>query len=354
MKGLNLKRRDRVLAISVALAVLVHLFLLGIIPVPSAPPQIPVLEVDMVPLPEAQEPLKPSVAQRQSSRSSTPDAPRVQSAPVIVPPADTGIPDNALPPIASSASPSAPPVNEEASKAEAPTVPVERPKTPAELRFAALPPQGEIDYQVSLGSMDIQVAKGTLRWKIAEGRYRIDLEARTIGIARLLKSNPVVQTSEGRISPQGLIPDEYHVIGRASETDEAVAQFNWANQTLTLQPAGTVFPLTEGTQDLLSFFFQFSIVPPETEGTSRAITNGRKLDRYAYELTEKTHLKLPLGDTEALHVSRLTGLNEDSFDIWLGEKYHLLPVQIRFFARGRVLTLYAKQIRIAASGQDSF
>jgi hypothetical protein len=99
---------------------------------------------------------------------------------------------------------------------------------------------------------------------------------------------------------------------------------------------------------MLSFFFEFSVSPPEAEGASRAITNARKFDTYSYELTERTRLKLPIGSVDALHVTRLTGLNEDSFDIWLGENYHLLPVQLKFFARGRRLTLYAREIRVGS------
>jgi len=350
------RTKDRVIFVSLVLAVLLHLLILGVIPFPAATPPLPVLDVQLAP-----EVMKPF-----PKRSPTPKPPQLKRSEPIVRPA---VP-NEVPSLAAAvgladqtSTTTAPAVISGVApgKAEdpAPVVPpsplpiIERPKTIGEVRFAALPPQGEIDYQVSLGSLDVSVARGTLRWKITGQRYHLDLEARTVGIARLLKSNPVTQISEGRIGPQGLIPDQYRVLGRISETDEAMAQFDWTAQTLTLQPSNTVFPMPEGTQDLLSFFFQFSIVPPETESVTRSITNGRKLDRYSYELTEKIRLKLPLGEVDALHVSRLTGLNEDSFDIWLGEKYHLLPVQIRFFARGRTITLYAKDIRIAAPGPDS-
>jgi Protein of unknown function (DUF3108) len=354
MKRLRSILHHRVMLASVMLAVLLHLVILGVIPFSPHAPPLPVLEVELAPAVTLPMPTpSPDQTGRLTQKA-------VQNPPAALPPdspllpAGTGTSD----PLASAiATPNPPePRNEGAQPESAPepvvTAPA-RPKTPGESRLAALPTQGEIDYQVALGSLEVAVAKGTLHWKITGDRYHLDLEARTVGIARLLKSNPVTQMSEGRIGPEGLVPDIYRVLGRASETDEAIAQFDWDAHSLTLQPANTVFPMPEGTQDLLSFFFQFSIVPPEAEGTLRWITNGRKLDRYSYELTEKTRLKLPLGEVDTLHVSRLTGLNEDSFDIWLGEKYHLLPVQIRFFARGRSLTLYAKEIRIAAPGPDS-
>ncbi len=348
--------RKRVMVVSVLLALLLHLVILGVVPFPNATPPSRVLELELAP--SAMVSLPQTAAREKKEVLKTPkqNAQATSSAEVPVIPSVTGTGE------AASASLMSAPISEstESAKTENPTPPAElsnplteKPKTVGETRFAALPSQGEIDYQVSLGSLGVSVARGTLRWKITGQRYHLDLEARTVGIARLLKSNPVMQISEGRIGPLGLIPDQYRVLGRISETDEAMALFDWTAQTLTLQPSNTVVPMPEGTQDLLSFFFQFSIVPPETEGTTRFITNGRKLDRYSYELTEKIRLKLPLGEIDALHVSRLTGLNEDSFDIWLGEKYHLLPVQIRFFARGRIITLYAKDIRIAAPSPDS-
>jgi hypothetical protein len=321
-----------------------------VLEVQLAPSQTVPLPPTELPITRPAQPKKQQIVPQSRQQNKPPLSPT--ETPLVS--AVTGLGNETPPELNSpSSSPAAPAKAEETKPIEPMSSVAERPKTAGELRFAALPQQGEIDYQVALGSLDVSVARGTLRWKISGERYHLDLEARTVGIARLLKSNPVMQSSEGRIGARGLIPDEYRVKGRISETDEAIALFDWAAQTLTLQPANTIFPISEGAQDLLSFFFQFSIVPPETEGATRAITNGRKLDRYSYELTEKTRLQLPLGEVDALHVSRLTGLNEDSFDIWLGEKYHLLPVQIRFFARGRTITLYAKEIRIAASGSDS-
>jgi hypothetical protein len=340
---------------SASLAILLHLVILGVVPFPNATPPSPIiLELELAPSPMVSLPQTAAREKKEVPKTAKQNAQATPptEVPVIPSRLGDGVPSSLVSAPTSVGTESAKAENTIPSAEPSPPM-IERPKTVGESRFAALPAQGEIDYQVSLGSLDMSVARGTLRWKITGQRYHLDLEARTVGIARLLKSNPVTQISEGRIGPQGLVPDFYRVLGRASETDEVEAQFDWVAQTLTLQPGNTVIRMQEGTQDLLSFFFQFSIVPPEMEGASRFITNGRKLDRYSYELTEQSRLKLPLGEVDVLHVSRLTGLNEDSFDIWLGEKYHLLPVQIRFFARGRTITLYAKDIRIAAPGPDS-
>lgn len=353
-----MQSKYRLMLASLILAVLVHLVIFRVVPVPNAAQPAKILEVELAPEPMVPLPPTKSVPKPLPKKITQPSPPPSVNAKLPPPSApdtvETG--DASATQALQAASEPSPVKTEEPTPPPATPQPSpikDRPKTIGEVRFEALPRQGEIDYQVSLGSLDVSVARGTLRWKITDDHYHLDLEARTVGIARLLKSNPVTQISEGRIGAQGLIPDQYRVLGRISETDEAIALFDWTEQTLTLRPSNTSFPITEGTQDLLSFFFQFSIVPPETEGATRSITNGRKLDRYSYELTEKTRLKLPLGEVEALHVSRLTGLNEDSFDIWLGEKYHLLPVQIRFFARGRTITLYAKEIRIASPSPDS-
>jgi hypothetical protein len=175
----------------------------------------------------------------------------------------------------------------------------------------------------------------------------VDLEARTVGLARLLKSNPVRQVSEGRITPAGLLPDQFRVIGRTGSQDEEGARFDWQARTLTLLPSGQALALPEGTQDLLSFFFQFALRPPAEGGLNHPVTNGRKLDSYAYELTDRTRLKLPMGEVETVHISRLHAISEDALEIWLAQDRHFLPVQMRFYARGRLFTLYATGIRIS-------
>ncbi len=212
---------------------------------------------------------------------------------------------------------------------------------------AALPREGEVDYQVSLGQGDgWQVARGTLHWRLDPQRYHIDLTARTVGIARLLKSDPVSQISEGRVTAAGLVPDQFRVLGRISAQAEEDAQFDWNAHQLTFLPAGTGVPLPDGTQDLLSFFLQFAMQPPTVEGLEHPVTNGRKLDRLAFELTDRSTLQLPLGTFSTVHISKLHAASEDDFDVWLAQDRHYLPVQIRFRARGRLLTLSATAIRV--------
>ncbi len=212
--------------------------------------------------------------------------------------------------------------------------------------LADMPADGEVDYQVNLGGGDFKLANGTLRWRIEGLHYHIDLTAQAVGLARLFKSNVVSQISEGHITANGLAPDQFRVLGRLAENSEEAARFDWAGGHLVLQPSGQALALPDGTQDLLSFFMQFALLPPSTDSMLQPVTNGRKLDRYAFEMTERGPLQLPVGRFQTVHITKLHASNEDDFDVWLAQDRHYLPVQMRFSARGRLITLSAIAIRV--------
>jgi len=54
--------------------------------------------------------------------------------------------------------------------------------------------------------------------------------------------------------------------------------------TLTLASGDSkqALKLPEGTQDLLSFMYQLAFAPPQSSAVKLQMTNGRKLDSYAY------------------------------------------------------------------------
>lgn len=297
----------------------------------AAPPEAPAPVPTRVPEPAD----VPSAAQADPANGADPG---VSSAPTALPNAQPGPATGVL--AAAGPSPGAAPEAAGSALASAPSAPTRL--TPPDL-----PNEGEVDYEVGLGSGEWRLARGTLHWKLDHDHYHIDLVARAVGIARLFKPNPVSQVSEGQITPAGLLPDRFSVVGRAGSDTQEDARFDWSARTLTFLPSGKAQALPDNTQDLLSFFFQFALRPPEDANLGNPVTNGRKLDRYAFELTDRTRLKLPLGEVDTLHISRLHALNEDAFEIWLAQDRHFLPVQMRFYARGRTFTLSATGIRVS-------
>jgi hypothetical protein len=207
--------------------------------------------------------------------------------------------------------------------------------------LADLPREGEVDYQVTKGSGDWRTGRGTLHWVIDHDHYRLDLTAKAEGLPGLIYWKAVHWSSEGRIAQDRLLPDYF------SRGDEQGVRFDWAARTLTFLPSGFVRPLPDGCQDALSVFFQFAVRAPAEDTLTFPVTNADKLDRYTFELTERSRLELAIGSVDTLHISRLHALQENGFEVWLAEDRHFLPVQMRLtHARLGVLNLYATGIRV--------
>ncbi|MDE3010149.1 MAG: DUF3108 domain-containing protein [Pseudomonadota bacterium] len=207
--------------------------------------------------------------------------------------------------------------------------------------LAALPRQGEVDYRVTKGSGEWRSGRGTLRWRVDQDHYRLDLDAHAEGLPALVFWSGIHWSSEGRITAAGLQPDVF------MKSAQDGVRFDWNAHTLTFLPSGTVRPLPDGSLDLLSVFFQFALRPPADDSMDFPVTNGDKIDRYAFEMTERTPLKLEIGEVDTVHISRVHQLKENGFEIWLAQDRNFLPVQMRLYhARLGVMNLYATGIRL--------
>jgi hypothetical protein len=207
--------------------------------------------------------------------------------------------------------------------------------------LATLPREGEVDYLVTKGESDWRAGRGTLRWKIDGDRYHLELEAHAEGLPGLIYWNPVRWTSDGHVTADGLRPDVF------MKGDVDGVRFDWVAHTATFLPSQFVRPLPPGLLDLLSVFFQFALRAPTDDDLAFPVTNGDKIDQYRFERTERTSLKLALGEIDTLHISREHQVKENGFEIWLAPDRNFLPVQLRLYhVRYGVLNLYATGIRV--------
>lgn len=250
----------------------------------------------------------------------------------------------------------APPDNLASSEAPDLPAPEENPQQKAAPPFP-LPRQAEIQFNLYKGENGLNVGKVVQTWQMQDNRYSLTSVAQATGIFSLIKSGKFVQTSQGKLTENGLEPDAFWIQrGQSADSTES-AQLDHKNKTLTLSSAqnSTTLPLPDGTQDLLSFAYQIAISPPQTGRTIKLfITNGRKLDSYEYQVIGEEWLELPQGKTKALHLSKVHNPKEDGTDIWLGIEQHYLPIKIRFTDRdGGVAEQVASEIQIKPVKSDA-
>jgi hypothetical protein len=238
-----------------------------------------------------------------------------------------------------------PPPPERAAREAPPAQPGEIP--PGEIP-PPMPRQATIRFTLYKGDNRLAVGKVIQTWKSDGKTYSVSQVAEASGVFSLFFSGRYVQRSEGLLTPEGLRPLSFLTErGQAAGKTDA-AQFDWDAGTVAIKSgddASTV-SLPPGTQDLLSFVYQFAWSPPEDD-VRLFITNGRKLDVYSYRALGEETLDTPLGSLKTLHLSRRHKTGEDGTDIWLAERYHYLPVKIRLTDKdGDAAEQVATQIQV--------
>lgn len=279
----------------------------------SLPPDTTVIEARLEPLP-------PPVAKAPPPRPAEP-LPRPKPRPVAAVPKPAAPPTPAAVAVAGEdASPVAVEPVAEMNDAEAP-VPA---TADAAAPLNALPPRLGLSYRVRYG-----VASGeqSLVWVSDGDRYTLSSVASATGLAGVFYRGRFVQTSRGRITPQGLQPEEFW--DQRGERHSS-ARFDALAGRITLTPAKGEprhFEHAGTVQDALSLFFQLALTAPPPEQFTYAVFNGKKLRDYTYQVRGEVVLETALGALRTLHVARAVG-DDGRFEAWLAIDRHYLPVRV--------------------------
>jgi hypothetical protein len=186
----------------------------------------------------------------------------------------------------------------------------------------------DTDFELREGGRVVGMSHISFRQNL-DGTYSLVSTTEAKGLLSLFLRGKLIQTSRGLLAEDGLRPLEFEYRMTSKEEKSRFAQFDWQAGRLTLQTnkgARTV-KLPHGAQDLLSFMYQFLYVPP-LERMEIPITNGKKLDIYAYAFEGEEELTTPTGNLRTLHI-RHHGKDDEKTDIWLAVDYKYMPVKIR-------------------------
>jgi len=212
------------------------------------------------------------------------------------------------------------------------------------------PRSGRIEYALSIGSPPAPVGRATYVWEASERAYRLSLTAQTTGLVGLLRRLRIEQVSQGRITPEGLRPDEFQ-LDRGPNARNEFARFDWNAGKLTFgyPDAHQTGELAPGAQDVLSLILQFAFVPIVEGQRDVLLTTGRRLYVQSYRLVAEDLIETPSGAFRAWHLQRVrSGDGADGYDMWLATDRPFLPIRIRWTDRnGRVTDATADTIRLA-------
>ena len=335
-----LKRLPLGLALAILLSLLAHLVILGseywhlprLDTVQSEVQKITLQAVPVAELPPAPKPRKAAEKKPElpAAEALKPALPAEQVAPVTLEP-EIDEPEMAGP----EAQPAD--VNEESAAQQEPV-----PDTSPEEAIAGVVEDEAVGHEVPAftfidtefmvlrGENGNKVGVTKVSYRMQEGgRYTLTSTTEAKGLAALVVSGKLLQQSEGTVTSQGLRPELFSYQYGKGESRKQQSQFDWEQRKVTLETAKSVktVELPEGTQDLLSFMYQFIFVPP-LEQVTLHISNGKKLGEYSYGFEGEEMLETDFGAVRAWHIARRAESNEKT-ELWLAVDYHYLPVKMR-------------------------
>ena len=213
----------------------------------------------------------------------------------------------------------------------------------------SLPKHAQLKFVVYLGQDSFQVGEMIHRLEINEDKYILRSETETTGLARLLKSYHLIQTSQGRVGDFGLQPSRYEEEQNTSgDRQKTSVTFDWVDNRLRYFHGGEA-ALPQNAQDILSVLYQLSQSSLVNEVVSVAISTKKKIEWHELEIGTEEEIVTQLGKLRALPLRRLHNQDEEGMEIWLGLEYRLLPVKFRQLKRsGEVIfEVVISEIRVA-------
>ena len=108
--------------------------------------------------------------------------------------------------------------------------------------------------------------------------------------------------------------------------------------------------MLEGSQDMLSFMYQFMFEPPLAK-MKIYITNGKNYKPYDYSYIGEEVIETEVDKILTLHIAKFNYNNEERIDLWLAKEYKYLPIKIRKTEKdGSILDQSTKKIEIESLG----
>ena len=161
-----------------------------------------------------------------------------------------------------------------------------------------------------------------------DGSYTLTSLVEAKGLLALALSD-LVQKSQGQVTAQGLRPASYLYQYGKNPDKAQKATFDWQGKTLLMEAGKSrqQVELLAGTQDLMSFMYQFMFAPPLQE-MHLVLTNGKKLKVYNYNFEGEETLQSKMGPLQTLRIGKSNSDGEEKTEIWLAADYHYLPVKI--------------------------
>ncbi len=190
----------------------------------------------------------------------------------------------------------------------------------------AQPKSIQLEYEVSRNGQAFGTVKESY---VQEGNtYRIVSTTKGEGFYALLGKR--VLTSQGAVTAKGLVPSQFKLKRGDSERKSLAADFDWKKLDLSMLVKGDIrkAKLTQGAQDLASYPYQFMFTPPEGKQVKVALTTGKKLKQYTYNIAARdVGIKAAGASFKTLHLVNAEVDGKKKKELWLAPTKHYIPIK---------------------------
>jgi len=191
----------------------------------------------------------------------------------------------------------------------------------------AQPKHIQLEYEVSRNGK----AFGTVTesYKQEGDQYHIVSTTKGEGVYALLGER--VLKSDGHVTAEGLKPSQFHLQRGNNDRKSLTANFDWSRQTLNMLVKGKprTAKLMAGTQDLASYAYQFMFTPPQGEQMKLALTTGKKVKQYTYNVEQGVTVSAAGKSYTATHLMNAKVDGKKKKELWLAkvQKDYAIPVK---------------------------
>lgn len=197
--------------------------------------------------------------------------------------------------------------------------------------FAAGLPDFTATYSVERGVLTIGSARLALT-REPGGGYHYESHSWPTRLAALFNKVKLHETSSGRITADGLRPEQYHYL-RTGGSRERVAHltFDWQAGMVVNNVAGSRWKMTvpAGTHDKLST--QLGMMAALAQGEtdfSFDVADGGTLKQFRYRVLGRKVLEVPAGTFRTVKITMSSGKGRHKTLAWCAPDLNYLPVKI--------------------------
>jgi hypothetical protein len=194
----------------------------------------------------------------------------------------------------------------------------------------ALPSEITAEYKLTSHGVTIGIVSET--YVRTGDTYRISSVTRSEGALKVFLDDQLTVESGGKVAADGLRPLRFTQRRARDARRDIEATFDWDRATMVSRYRGESHevPLPAQAQDRLSFMYQFMFMEPGAGPMAVTMSNGRKVEKYAYRLVDEARLATPAGDFDTRHYARVTSGKESSAEVWLAKDKFNFPVRVIF------------------------